>query len=384
MHRLLVSRFGKTLLALALLVTTLAVGGGVRAEAKSINVNSNQEYGAVYVLTNQTAGNNVMAYDRASDGSLTAAGSYSTGGLGTGSSLGSQGALALSQDNRWLFAVNAGSNEVSVFAVSNSGLTLTDRLASSGTDPTSVTSSHGLVYVLNAGGSGNISGFKVEQNGQLTAIPNAIRPLSGNATGPAEVRFSPNGDLLVVTEKATNSLDTYSVGRNGVANGPTTYAAAGVTPYGFAFGNRSDIVVSEAFGGAPNGSAASSYSIGRDGALNVVSASSTTHQTAACWVVATGNGRYAYTANAGSGSITGYSVAPDDSLSLLNPDGRTGVTGDGTTPTDMGLSNNSQFLYVLTSGSHGISGFAVNSDGSLTATGSISGLPAGTVGLAAR
>ncbi len=336
------------------------------------------------MLTNQTAGNDVMAYDRASDGSLTPAGSYSTGGLGTGSSLASQGALALSTDNRWLFAVNAGSNDVSVFAVSNSGLTLTDREASGGTDPASVTSNDDLLYVLNAGGNGNISGFRVGHNGHLTAIPNAIRPLSGNATGPAEVRFSPNGDLLVVTEKATNSLDTYTVGHNGVANGPTTHPSAGITPYGFAFGNHNDIVVSEAFGGAPNGSAASSYRVERDGDLNVVSASSTTHQTAACWVVITGNGRYAYTANAGSGSITGYSVSRNDSLNLLNADGRTGVTGDGTSPTDMGLSNNSRFLYVLTSGSHGISGFTVNSDGSLTATGSVSGLPAGTVGLAAR
>src|SRR5437867_1062184 len=105
MHRIVVSRLIKTFFALALLLPAigLGIGSGGAAHARG-NV------GAVYTLTNEAAGNNVAVFDRASDGTLTPTGTYSTGGLGTGGGLGSQGALVLGQGNRWLFAVNAGSN----------------------------------------------------------------------------------------------------------------------------------------------------------------------------------------------------------------------------------------------------------------------------------
>ena len=123
----------------------------------------------MYTLTNEAAGNAVAIFNRAADGTLTAAGTVSTGGLGNGGGLGSQGALTLSQDNQWLFAVNAGSNDISVFAVSAHGLTLADKVASGGEQPISVTSYKNLVYVVNAGGSGNISGFKLGKHGQPDA-----------------------------------------------------------------------------------------------------------------------------------------------------------------------------------------------------------------------
>jgi 6-phosphogluconolactonase (cycloisomerase 2 family) len=372
----------RLIFAFALLLSTFAWGGAGTAGAAGQD--DRHDAGAVYTLTNEVAGNHVVAFERAANGSLTLTGSYATGGLGNGSGLGSQGALVLSQDGRWLFAVNAGSNEISVLSTNGSGLALVDKVSSNGMLPVSLTVDKDKLYVLNAGGSGNISGFNVGHHGQLSAIPGSTRPLSGGATGPAQVQFSADGRLLAVTEKNTNMIDIYTVNKNGTAAGPMVYPSSGPTPFGFAFGRDGKLLVSEAFGGAPNASAASSYQVGRNGSLDVVTASATTHQTTACWLVLTGNERYAYTANAGSDSISGYSVGHDGALTLLDASGITGYTGAGSHPTDMALSNNSRYLYALTTFSHGISAFEVNSDGSLTPVAGANGLIATAVGLAAR
>jgi 6-phosphogluconolactonase (cycloisomerase 2 family) len=337
----------------------------------------------VYALTNAPAptGNAVMVWNRAADGSLTPAGSYATGGLGSGAGLGSQGAIILSKDNRWLFAVNAGSNEISSFQVNDNGLTLIGKVASGGTLPTSLTADHDLLYVLNAGGTGNISGFVISKRGRLAPIPDSTRPLSSAASAPGQVQFSPDGGLLVVTEKATNLIDTFVVDRDGRASGPATHASSGATPFGFAFSKRGDLVVSEA-NGVPGGSAASSYDLDDEGNVQVVSGSVATNQGAACWVVITKNGRYAYTANAASGSISGFRLGRDGSLSLLNADGRTGVTGDN--PSDMALSQNSQFLYVRIGRTGSIAGFEVQADGGLQPVAGSNGLPANSAGIIAR
>ncbi|MGZ9221016.1 MAG: beta-propeller fold lactonase family protein, partial [Anaerolineales bacterium] len=123
--------------------------------------------GAVYTITNAASGNEVLVYDRSANGSLSFQGSYSTGGLGSGAGLGSQEAVALSKNNRWLFAVNAGSNQVSVFAVKARQLKLINIVDSGGLQPVSLTTHDGLLYVLNAGGSGNISGFRIREKGSL-------------------------------------------------------------------------------------------------------------------------------------------------------------------------------------------------------------------------
>lgn len=340
--------------------------------------------GAVYVMTNSPAGNAVLVFNRDQNGSLTPSGSFASGGLGSGSGLGSQGALVLSGDGRLLFAVNAGSNQVSVFGVVPGGLALFGTFNSGGTFPTSLTSYDDMLYVLNAGGSGNIAGFRVTDAGQLEAIPNSTMFLSNNgvgaAPGPAQIQFTPDGTKLVVTEKATSLIDTYAVNSDGTASGPTVNVSSGVVPYGFGFGQQNLLIVSEAFPGVVNGSAVSSYTFtGMN--LKAISASAPTHQTAACWVVVTGNGKFAYAANAASGSISGYQVMANGALSLLNADGRTGVLGSDTTPIDMALSHNSQYLYDLGNGSHMIYIFMVNPDGSLTASGSVP-VPVSTAGIA--
>jgi 6-phosphogluconolactonase len=338
--------------------------------------------GAVYLATNATAGNQVLVLARAADGGLSAPQAFSTGGTGTGGGLGNQGGVVLAHENRRLLVVNAGSNDISVFAMTYNGVELLDRVPSGGERPISVTVFRRLVYVLNAGGSGSISGFRLDVHGGLTPLPSSTRPLSTSASDPAQIEFSPDGTTLVVTEKATNTISTYDVNDDGLPSGPNAQPSAGATPFGFAFDRHETLVVSEAFGGAPNASALSSYQLRASGTLEVVSESVGTTQTAACWVVITGDGRFAYTTNTGSGNISGYLIGKDGSLSLLNPGGVTGVTGAA--PIDLALTQGDRYLYSLNSGSGTISAFRVKSDGSLAALAGVSGVPAGANGLAAR
>jgi 6-phosphogluconolactonase len=330
---------------------------------------------AIYTSNNAAAGNEVLVYERSPHGALDFVRSVSTGGLGTGSGLGNQGALAIGDNGRWLYVVNAGSNDISVFAILGSNLKLLHRVDSRGDTPISLTVHRNLLYVVNAGG--NIAGFKIGFFGGLYPISGSVRPLTGNAVGPAQIQFSPNGRSLVVTEKNTNKIDVFPV-VHGVAQNAVVHDSNGVTPFGFDFDRRGHLVVSEAVSGA-----LSSYDLD-DGALSLISGSVPTGQIAACWVVITGNGRFAYTTNTGSGSISGYRIAHNGQLSLLTPDGRTGVTGDGSGPLDMALTRGSRFLLVLTPRSGSIWSFRVRADGSLDPVDSVGGVPATASGLIAR
>jgi 6-phosphogluconolactonase (cycloisomerase 2 family) len=336
----------------------------------------------VYTMTNSASGNEVIELRRASDGSPSLT-SYSTGGLGSGAGLGSQGALVLTENNRWLLAVNAGSNQVSVFAVKRNGLELTDVVDSGGLMPISLTVHERYVYVVNTGGSGNISGFRLRNNGKLQPLDGSTQPLSNDGAGaspmPAQISFHPEGDRLVVTEKGTNLIVTYEV-QKGIAGPPVTYLSSGMTPFGFAFDKRNHLIVSEAFGGAPGASAMSSYQVDDD-VFEVISPSVGTTQTAACWVVISKDGKYAYDTNTGSGSISSFRIGKDGSLTLLDP--QAGLTGDGSSPIDMALSHNGRYLFAIGANSSMISAFEVNADGSLSHLGDV-GVPAGSLGLAAH
>jgi 6-phosphogluconolactonase (cycloisomerase 2 family) len=340
--------------------------------------------GTVYTLSNAAGGNAVLAFHRNADGSLEAPIAYPTGGTGTGGGLGNQGAVTLTRDGRWLAAVDAGSDEVTLFRVHARGLTLASRAPSGGDRPISVTVHGDLLYVLNNGGTANVTGFRFAPSGTLTPLAGSTRPLSAAAPNASQVQFSPDGGRLVVTEKATNRLVTYAVGRDGVAGLPSSQASAGQTPFGFGFTRQGLLLVSEAFGGAPDASAVSSYRPGSGLAYGVVSASVGTTETAACWLVVSRDDRFAYTTNTASGTITGYAIGGDGSLSLLDADGRTGVTGAGSGPIDAGISSGGRFLYALNGANQTISVFAVGGDGSLSPLASVPGLPAGANGLAVR
>lgn len=359
----------RTLVLGASLLATLALAAGANASS------SDNSPGAVYTLTNSPAGNAVVAFGRAADGTLAPQGTFPTGGTGSGTGLGSQGSLVLSDDGRQLFAVNAGSDSISLFAVRPDGLALEATVPSGGSRPISITVRGNLAYVLNGGGAGNIAGFVVGRN-SLAPLAGSTQPLGAGSAGPAQVQFSPDGSSLVVTEKASSTIDVYAVGLDGRAGAPVASVSAGGTPFGFDFDNRGHLLVSNATGSA------SSYAVGPAGA-SVISGAVATHQGAPCWLVASKNGRYAYTANAAAGTISGFSVGHDGSLALLNPTGASGVLGQGSHPLDEAVSGNGQFLYNLTDGFHTISTFAIAADGSLTLTGTVP-VPAGAAGIAAR
>jgi 6-phosphogluconolactonase len=343
--------------------------------------------GAVYTMTNGASKNSVLAFHRTADGRLMPAGMFSTGGKGTGSGLGNQGGVVLTPDNHWLLVVNAGSNQVSVFRVRRTGLMLTDLAGSGGKRPISVTVHHNLVYVLNAGGAASstdrIAGFRLGHHGKLKAIPGSIQPLSANSTGPAQIGFSPKGHALVVTEKGTNKIDVYAVSRDGQAGPPTSYPSSGKTPFGFSFGHKNRLFVSEATGGGADASTVSSYQLKRNGTLIPISKALPTTETAACWLVVSKDGRFAYTTNTGSASVTGLAISRKGELSLLQANGVSGKTGAG--PIDMGFTVGGRFLYTLNAGDDSISCFRVKrGNGALTPQLGLDKLPDGLNGLAVR
>ncbi len=353
--------------------------------------------GAVFTMNNAAAANYVIVFDRAEDGGLARADSIATGGRGSGphpvfgtDPLESQDAVILSDDNRFLFVVDAGSNEVTSFRVREGGsLTRVSRVGSGGQMPVSLTHRGNLLYVVNAMGGGTISGFRVGSDGTLTPIANSTRPLSGAAMpGPGSIRISPNGQLLVVTEKPTNLLVVYPLGADGLPGTRVVIAAPGPTPFGADFDASGRYILSEGNVGpmrmaVPDGSSASSATLTGTG-ISVITDSSPTTETAACWVQITPDGRYAYTTNTGSGSITGFSIGTSGGLTRLTPDGKTGTTPPMSQPLDMAMADG--YLYALTSGDGGIHAFRVNADGSLTpqpAAGVTGVLPISVTGLAA-
>lgn len=333
--------------------------------------------GAVYTLTNSPSANAVAVFDRAPDGSLAPVATVATGGRGTGANLGSAESVVLSDDGDVLVAVDAGSNTVSALDVGAHSLRPLDTVPSGGTLPISVAIHGALVYALNAG-SNSISGFVIGRGG-LLPLPGSTQPLSAGASGPAQIQFGPEGRTLVVTEKTSQTIDTFAVGLDGRAGAAQQHASTGVTPFGFDIDRLGHVLVSNA-----GGSSASSYALGRGGSLTPVSGPVANGQAAACWLAATPDGRFAYTANAGNGTISGYSVARDGTLALLDPSGLTASTGTGSHPLDEAVTRNGRFLYVLADGFHALEGFRIGHHGGLTPVGSAGALPAGAVGIAAR
>jgi 6-phosphogluconolactonase (cycloisomerase 2 family) len=337
--------------------------------------------GHVFTMSNAVTGNELLVYAAARNGSLAARERLATHGAGTGGGLGNQGAVSFSGNGRFLFVVNALSNTVSTFAVRRRAIVLRSVVDCSGQRPVSVTEHAGLVVVLNAAGAGSIAAFR-NHGGMLHPLPAGTRPLSASGgTGPAQVSFSPDGDVLLVTEKATNKLTSYAVSHGGRIGAPVVTASAGATPFGFAFDKRGTALVSEAFGGGAGASAVSSYVFeDRKPALPMlVSASVGTTQTAACWVVVTPDGRHAYVTNTGSDTISRYGVMRDGRIRLATAIAATAAGG----PIDAAIAADGRALFVL-SAAGTVFAFRIDHDGSLAAAGTVAGLPSGTNGLAAN
>ena len=352
----------------------------------SINRPGNQEESFedggkhVYTLSNQVSANTVMDYQRASNGTLTFFASYPTGGTGTGGGLGNQGAIAMDKEGGMLLAVNPGSNSISLFNIKENGLTLKSTVSSGGMRPVSITMENDIVYVLNAGGTGNISGFKLDNN-MLTSIANSTRPLSSAASAAAQVSFVNEGKVLVVTERATNKIITYTVNEWGLPGIMHSINSSTATPFGFDAGKNGNIFVSEAAGGAAGASKLSSYHVNNNGSISLLTGSVGANQSAACWVVITNNGKYAYTTNTASNNLSNFGINKNTGAINVNT-AIAATTGMG--PIDAALSNNSKYLYILNSGSHSIGVYQVDNNGSLSNVQTVSGVPAGATGLAAE
>ena len=359
----------------ASVLAALAASASANAAGSADGVRHQQ--GQVYSISNDPAGNALLVFDRDRSGGLTSAGSVPTGGLGTGSGLGSQGSVAVSDGGHVVVAVDPGSDQVSLFIAIGDRLRLVDTESSGGDMPISATINGRDVYVLNGGVANNVSGFRIGRAG-LEPVPGSTQPLSQEGAGGAQVSFTPDGRHLVVTEKNTNSIDTFRI-RHDAAEPAVVNASTGVTPFGFAFGRSGALLVSNANGGAPGASSVSSYAVQRDGGVVAVDGPDATFQTSACWLVATG--RYAYTANTGSASLTGFAVDGRGRVDILAPDGHSATAGR--TPIDIDASDDGRFVYQLNGGDDSIGVFQVGRDGQLTGLGFVTGLPATAVGLAA-
>ncbi len=369
----------------------------------------------VYALTNAADGNAVAVFVRresgnllpltpppppglpgplAADGVIRPLPAFPTGGLGAGGPLVSQSSLTLSDDGRFLFAVNPGSNDVSSFLVTPGGLQFASKVPSGGVLPVSVTTFGNLVYVVNAvnnlvgtvgldgAGTGQIAGFSVDLNGVLTPLEDSGRTLSSPVSGPAQVAFNATGTLLVVTELTANRITVFQIEEDGRPGTMMENPSAGRGPFGFAFNAQGHLIVSELGTLFVSNSTVSSYAVDSSGKLTVISAAVPTKQSAACWIATTPDGRYSYSTNTLSGSISGFSVTSNGELSPISADGRTGVTGDTSLPIDMVIGADGRYLDVLTQGTQTITTFRIGNNGCLTPVASVGNLPPLAVGLA--
>jgi 6-phosphogluconolactonase len=332
----------------------------------------------IYVQTNDAERNEVIAFDRSGDGQLQQLGRYETGGRGTGKPhLASQSSVVLSDDGARLLVANAGSDEVSLFAVEPGGLRLAAIIASGGSAPTSVAVHGELVYVLN-NGSPNISGFTLDDR-RLTPLESSIRELADGAD-PAQVSFSPDGRTLVVTERGTNAISSFSVRESGLAEGPSTIPSSGATPYGFDFADGA-VIVTEAFGGAQGKAAASSYAVSA-GRLAAVSPSVADTRSEVCWAAATSDGRFVYVTNFGDGTISSYAVGDGGSIELLEAVAATTRLGEAGVR-DEAITGDGRFLYAIDADAQRVFGWTIGGDGKLEPVGEFEGVPATVAGLAA-
>jgi len=380
---------GATALATGLLVT----GMSPPAQAQSGSP------GAVYAMTNDATNNEVVVLHRAADGTLTPAGSFSTGGRGSGTFensangliLGEQSPNNLSGGFHYLFATNAGSDSISVFDVNPDGtLELVEQEPSGGDHPISVTVRKQVLYVMNggasncSGGAPSISGFRVGPKGQLTPIAGSNRPISGGAnSGCAQISFNPAGDVLVVTQRQADKIDTYLVDHGtGLTTGPIINDTTGVGPFGFTFTQRGFLLTTENFGAVPFQGGVASYDVPEDGVLVPLGPTERNGRSDTCWIVNTDNGKFAFVTNFQTGDISSFRVERNGTLTLLDP--IAAVIGEGAS--DEALSNNSRYLYARNALQGTISVFRVENDGGLTRLQDVLAVPPGgaAIGIAAK
>ena len=344
-------------------------------------MNDTASAGAVYVQTN-AAPNEVIAFRRADDGSLDLISSVATGGEGDGTPhLQSQGSVTLTGDGQYLLVTNAATGDLSVFSVASDGSIELRERVHTGSTPRSVAERDGLVVVLNTGEPG-LASFRLDAEG-IERVEGGDQALHTSHADPAQVAFSPDGSMVLITERATDSIVTYEVTADGTFGASSEIASEGPTPYGFAFtSDGTTLIVTEAFGAEKGAAAASSYAI-EDGSLVARTSSVGNGRSEICWAVITPDDRFAFTTNFADGAVSRYAIASDGSLSL--EDATAGISVDGMPGLrDEALSGDGRFLYAIDADGGRIYGWSVDADGSLEPVGSWDELPATVAGLAAR
>jgi 6-phosphogluconolactonase (cycloisomerase 2 family) len=339
---------------------------------------------AVFVQTNEPAGNRIVVYDRGTDGRLSQAGVYPTGGLGgvaapgtESDTLASQGSLVYDSAHRVLLAVNAGSDTVSTFRVRGDRLRLMDIEPSGGEFPASIAVHEGLVYVLNSGGTGIVQGFRLSRHG-LTPISGSARSLGlantnppNFLTSPGQVGFAPDGGKLLVTTKAsTSAIDVFAVGNDGLLSAtPVVNGSATPVPFAFTFDPAGRLVSGEA-----GTSSVTTYQLQPDGTL-IDPKSQSDGQAALCWIERV-RGFY-FVSNTGSNTLSSFEIDASGQPSLLS------AVAAITNPGPIDLTSSGDFLYAETGLTGTVDEFHVTSDGTLEPLGTVAGLPSGIEGIAA-
>ena len=364
------TRFAATA-AVALAVSAVFASSASAAAGPSASARHGGSQAAVFVQTDNTSGNAVVAYRRSASGTLTEAGSYSTHGLGgmlagsVADHLASQGSLTFDPQHGLLYAVNAGSNTVSVFAVDGDRLSLRQVIASGGTFPVSVAVRGDLVYVLNALGGGSVQGFVVAGD-RLITVPSWNRALGLDpaatpqfVTTPGQVGFTGAGDQLVVTTKANGSdIDVFNLSRYGAPSAePVVNSEPGAVPFSFVDDGANRLYLTEA-----GTNAVATFTVNRDGTVTQ-DAVSATGQSATCWIVGTGDLLFAD--NAGSSTTSGYRIGSHGALTSL------GNTSTDAGTVDASVSANGRYLYTQTGVNGIVDEFSIGAGGALTELGSV-------------
>jgi 6-phosphogluconolactonase len=303
-----------------------------------------------------------------------------TGGDGDGSPhLRSQGSVALTGDGQHLLVTNAASDDLSVFSIASDGSIELRERVHTGSAPRSVAERDGLVVVLNTGEPG-LASFRLDAEG-IRPVEGGDQALDPSHADPAQVGFSPDGSMVVITERATDSIVTYEVAADGTFRASSKVASEGPTPYGFAFTSDGTLVVTEAYRAEKGAAAASSYAI-EDGSLAARSSSVGNGRSEICWAVVTPDGRSAFTTNFADGAVSRYAIAADGSLSL--EDAAAGISLEGVPGLrDLDLSGDGRFLYAIDADGGRIYGWSVEAEGMLEPVGSWDELPETVAGLAA-
>ncbi len=345
-------------------------GGGIYAEKDDRGRGKDrEEIGAVFVMTNSAENNEVIAFRRAEDGTLSRPRRHSTRGNGQGVDFDTQGGLTLSRDNRFLYACNPGSDDVTVFEVKRGAKLKLVQKVFAGDQPTSITLFGNLAYVLDSSVAGNgITGFTVAADGTLTPIPNSFQALSSPIAVPGEVRFTPDGSALVVTHKVGDAFDVFRIGAGGLAGSPVTSPSFGPRPFALNFRNDGRMFVIES--GLPTlaNAGVSSYNLNpASGALSVITGSAKNGQTDGCRIVITNDQQFAYTANFINGTISSYRLGANGSATLV--DAVVGSTGEDSNVTDLDFSADGRYLYNLLRGLGAVAAYRVEANGGLTQLG---------------